>query len=610
MDISFSKSAISKSLLSMVLPLALFSHSVLSAPRLMENLGRGVVAFRANDTNILISWRLLGLDPDNIGFNIYRATDGGTGIKLNDTIITDRTNFLDTTADTTKSNVYYVKPVIDELEQEESRAFTLSENHAVEPIVRVPIKEGNPIKYVWVGDLDGDGEYDYVIDRQGKPQGIEAYRSNGEFLWQVNMGPNSIDQSSMEGGSSAINLGSVDGMTVYDFDSDGKAEVAVRIANGVVFGDGKTYDSLPDDMHQAVAILDGMTGALRSSAPVSGDFFSDGTMYARFGVGYLDGVNPSLVTYMKNRREDLDFNLVMNAWKFDGNTLTQQWKWLRETEGQAPDGHNTRIIDVDGDGKDEIAEIGFVLNGDGTLRYSLGEKGIIHGDRFHIAKMDPSRPNLQGYGVQQNNPSGLLEYYYDAADGTILWEHFGNVEDVGRGMVGDIDPNAPGMEAWSFYGLYNAPSNELLHADTTLRPWPQLGIWWDGDLLLELLNGGVVQKWNPERPSVTGRVPRILRTNVYGGVNPLSTSVNPLFLGDILGDWREEMIYTNADFNELLIFTTNIASNTRLYTLPHNPAYRNAMTLKGYMQSNHVDYFLGHDMSTPPRPNITYVNAP
>jgi hypothetical protein len=49
-----------------------------------------------------------------------------------------------------------------------------------------------------------------------------------------------------------------------------------------------------------------------------------------------------------------------------------------------------------------------------------------------------------------------------------------------------------------------------------------------------------------------------------------------------------------------------VPSSTRLYTLAHNPAYRNAMTLKGYMQSHHVDYFLGANMTTPPRPAITY----
>jgi hypothetical protein len=94
-------------------------------------------------------------------------------------------------------------------------------------------------------------------------------------------------------------------------------------------------------------------------------------------------------------------------------------------------------------------------------------------------------------------------------------------------------------------------------------------------------------------------------TSSYGAVDA-SQSVQPTFHGDILGDWREEAVYTNAAYNQLIIFTTNQPSSTRLYTLAHNPAYRNDMTVKGYMQSHHVDYFLGAGMARSPRPNITY----
>jgi hypothetical protein len=323
-------------------------------------------------------------------------------------------------------------------------------------------------------------------------------------------------------------------------------------------------------------------------------------MYARFAVGYLDGVTPSLVAYMKNRIGSGDFNLMYTAWKFTGSALSMQWKWLRGNQN-APDGHNTRVIDVDGDGRDEVVEIGFVLNGNGTLKYSLGPQGVVHGDRFHLAKIDPSRPGLQGYGVQQDNPSGLRDYYYDAATGTMIWKHVeAGTADVGRGVVGDIDPRFPGMEAWAFSGVYNAPTNRLTESDTALYPWPQTGLFWDGDTAMELLNDGKFEKWNPGAGAS-----RLVTTWKFGAVNA-SQSVQPTFHGDILGDWREEVVYTDAAFTELIIFTTDVPTSTRLYTLAHNPAYRNDMTVKGYMQSHHVDYFLGAGMSQPPRPNITY----
>lgn len=572
--------------------------------RQMEDLGRGVVAVRSGNS-VLVSWRLLGLDPDGIGFNVYRSVGGGGEVQLNSSVLTGGTNFVDSSANLSQSNTYRVRPVVGGVEQAPSAPFTLSANHASEPVVRVPLRNGGPVKFVWVGDLDGDGEYDYVLDRQESPQRLEAYRSDGQFLWEVNMGPNSTDQNNIEGGSATIDVGHNDGVTVYDFDSDGRAEVAVRIANGVRFGNGTTYNGLPSNTHQAIAILDGMTGAPRATAPVPTDYLSDGPMYARFGVGHLDGVNPSLVAYMKNRIGNGGFNLMFTAWRFTGSALTQQWKFLRGSQN-LPDGHNTRVVDVDGDGTDEVAEVGFVLNGDGTLRYSLGPQGVVHGDRFHIADLDPNRPGLEGYAVQQDNPSGLRDYYYDASNGQILWRHTGQCcADVGRGMAGDIDPRFPGMEVWAFDGLYNGPSNQLTESNTSLQPWPQLGLWWDGDILMELLNDGKFEEWDWNNPAPTNSLPRLLSTWHYGAVDA-SQNVQPTFYGDIIGDWREEAVYTNADYNELIIFTTDHPTDIRLYTLAHNPAYRNAMTLKGYMQSHHVDYFLGADMAQPPRPNIAY----
>ncbi|MFJ8001333.1 hypothetical protein ACIQ7D_30200 [Streptomyces sp. NPDC096310] len=575
------------------------------AGRVMENLGRGVVAVRSSGTQVLVSWRLLGLDPEGIGFNVYRSTGGGYA-KLNSGVLTGGTNYVDSTADLARSNSYRVAPVINGQEMAPSGAFTLTANHATEPVVRVPLRSGGPVKFVWVGDLNGDGEYDYVVDRQTSPQKLEAYSGDGDFLWEVGMGPNSQGQDNIEPGSSAIDLGHWDGVTVYDFDSDGRAEVAVRIADGVTFGDGTTWTH-EDDARQFMAILDGRTGALRNWSAVPTTYLSDGPMGARLGVAYLNGTTPSLVAYMKNRRDDGSFNLMMAAWKYDGDSLDRQWTWLRGSQN-APDGHNTRAIDVNGDGKDEVAEIGFVLNGDGSLRYSMAPKGIVHGDRFHLADMDPSRPGLEGYGVQQDNPSGLLEYYYDAANGSVIWEHKGSGRaDVGRGMAGDVDPRFPGMETWSFSGLYNGPTNRLTEPDTSLRPWPQLGLWWDGDLGIELLNDGKIEQWDPQNPTPSGSLPRLVSTWNYGAVK--AAQGGPTLVGDLFGDWREEAVYTNASYDELIIFSTNQPTSDRLYTLAHNPAYRNAMTFKGYMQSHHVDYFLGTGMAKPPRPNISYAKG-
>ncbi|MEV4571552.1 hypothetical protein AB0K12_48065 [Nonomuraea sp. NPDC049419] len=593
--------------------------------RVMERLDRGVVAVRSGEKEVLVSWRLLGLDPEGIGFDVERSTDGGPYRKLNRKPLTGGTNYVDATADLGKLNRYRIRPVIDRRPQPPSKPFALSAGHAVEPVVRVPLRAGGPVKFVWVGDLDGDGAYDYVLDRQTAPQKIEAYRSDGTFLWEMDLGPNSMEQDNIEGGSSTVDVGHNDGVTVYDLDSDGQAEVAIRIANGVTFGDGRTFTAGADDTAQFMAIVDGRTGRLRASAPVPGDYTADGPMYARFGVGYLDGKTPSLVAYMKNRIGNGDFNLMESAWRFDGRSLRLQWKFLRGDQN-LPDGHNTRIVDVDGDGRDEVGEIGFVLNGDGTLRYSLAPQGVRHGDRWFIADIDPGRPGLEGYGIQQDHPDGLLDYYYDARTGSIIWKHSSALPaDAGRGMVADIDPRHPGMEVWSINGevnyeqgrptgLYNAATNRLTEPDTTKQPWPHMGVWWDGDPLRELFNADPfpdrrdarIEKWDPANPAPPPALPRLVTTSAYGAVTANGNAVYPHLVADIFGDWREEVVLTSPDYDELVIFTTDRPSDIRLYTLAHNPAYRNGMTLKGYLQSSNVDYFLGHGMTTPPRPKIRY----
>jgi rhamnogalacturonan endolyase len=572
--------------------------------RNMENLGRGVVAVRTG-SSVFISWRLLGLDPSDIGFNVYRAANGGAAVKLNDAVLTGGCNYTDTGANLTQANTYFVKPVIAGVEQAASGSFTLTANPADEPCVVVPLRTGDKIHFVWVGDLDGDGEYDYVVDRLNFTTGgckIEAYKRDGTFLWMVDYGTNSLNMDNISPGSATIDVGNWDGVTVYDLDGDGKAEIITKIANGVTFGDGVVWSNA-SNTKQWIAVLDGMTGALKAYSSIPQDYIAIGSLACSLGIGYLNGSAPSIVAKMKNRNADKSFNEMICAWHYSGNNLMMDWKWLRGAQ-DCPDGHQIRIADVDGNGTDEICDIGYCLNGDGALRYSLASQGVVHGDRTHIGKLDPNGAGLQGYAVQQDNPSGLLEYYYDASTGSILWKRFGAVADVGRGEAGDIDPRYPGYEVWSFYGVYNGPSNTKI-TDEPNRPYPNFRLWWDGDVLSENYNDGKIEKWNYNSSAVS----RLVTTWNYEAATGSDRGA-PMFYGDIFGDWREEVVLTSSDFSKLVIFTSPIPTGARLYTLAHNPAYRNCMTIKGYMQSHMVDYFLGSGMSAPPTPNIRYVGAP
>jgi hypothetical protein len=596
-----------------------------AGPRQMEYLDRGVVATRSSSTQVFVSWRSLVQDPAAMTFNVYRSTNGGTATKLNGSPLTGGTNFTDTTASSSAASyTYFVKPVVGGAEQAASGTYTLKLNTAVGPEFSIPIRTlpGYSIRHLSVGDLDGDGEYDYVIGRippsvnevSTQPNIIEAYRRDGTFLWAADCGPNSFDQDNIEGGATTIDVGNWDGVTVYDLDGDGLAEVFARTANGFTFGDGATLSYPASNDIQFMSVLDGRTGAEKARIQIPTDFLADGPMAASFGIGYLDGVHPSLVAKMKNRVGDTNFNQMFVAYDYDGTNITQRWKYI-SAPVDSDNGHNIRIVDVDGDGKDEVADTAQVIDDDGTLLYNMryGNVPLGHGDRFHIGDLDPDRPGLEGYAVQQNNPNFVTEAYWDAATGEILHAHYDTkLVDIGRGQVGDIDPNHRGYEYWSFYGIYNSgtpvagqPPVETKIADEPNRPWPNFRIWWDGDVGSEDLNNTVINKWNP----ATQGNSRLTTLYHYG--SPTATSGEaPIFYGDIFGDWREEVIFEQSDHQALNIYTTQYASSTRLYTLAQNPEYRNCMTVKGYLQSNMVDYYLGYGMTTPPAPNIQVSSKP
>lgn len=569
-------------------------EKTLTGSRMMEKLDRGVVALNSG-SGIFVSWRLLASDESDIGFNVYRTTDGET-VKVNEETLYGGTNFTDTTADLTKENTYFVKTVYSGKEWDTDGSYTVPANKGAGAYVTVPIKDGGTVHFVWVGDFNGDGAYDYLIDRcDEETQKLEAYLNDGTYLWTVDMGYNSTDRYQIEPGAATIDVGMWDGATVYDIDCDGYAEVMVRVADGVKFGDGSVYTNSVTN-GQAIAVIDGMTGALQDSAPVPDDKIEAGPKACMMSIGYLDGVKPSLVCWVKNRNDDKSFNSYNVAYAYENGDFVMQWK----AGCYGAEAHNIRIADVNYDGKDEVLHMGYALNGDGSLRYTV--KNVVHGDRWYVGSFENANngTEMMGYGIQQDNANGLLEYFYNANTGELIWEHYAaeGTADVGRGNVGDIDPNYEGMEVWSFQGMYSMDNDKI--SDTT--PYPVFRIFWDGDLGSESYNEGKIEKWNYETKGVE-RVDTCWK--IYGGSG--SERGVGMLHADIMGDWREESIHVNYDTDELVIYTTKIPTNERIYCLAQNPCYRNCMTAKGYYQANMLDYFLGYGMEAPGTPDISYI---
>lgn len=603
------------------LAVLLGAHDAL-AQRQMERLGRGVIAIKSSSTQVYVGWRLLGNDPQDLAFNLYRSANGGTAVKINATPLTQTTDYVDSPANlSTTSYTYSVKPVLAGAEVSDiwanslSAPFTLPAAAPTRQYIPVPLKptpDDTPtasfkVKFCWVGDLDGDGEFDYVVDRSNPTvaarQWLQAYKRDGTLLWQMNMGANSVYQYSIEPGSSAISIGHGDNVTVYDMDGDGKSEVIVRTSNGVVFGNGAVVSGGANDNAQFISIVNGLTGAELARAAAPNPRIGDGPMNGHMGILYLDGQRPSVVWAAKNRDASNAFHGTITAWDWRAGALTQRWSWVDSGAIHSPEGHQIRISDVENDGKDEFVDIGYVLDDHGAQRYNLPE--VVHGDRFHVTDIDPDRPGLENFIIQQNNGSGLATALFDVGSGAMIKKWYaGGVVDVGRGVVADIDASHKGSEFFSTQpGIFNAKGLQI-YAN---QPFPPEAIWWDADLSREFIatvgstaESPAISKFNPASPANFSRLYTIYNETApgvyqaYGG--------RPAFWGDILGDWREELLCVANDNSELRIYTTKNASTTRIYTLMHNPQYRCQATTKGYAQASYVDYHLGTGMTLPQPP--------
>src|SRR5690625_5879904 len=176
-------------------------------------------------------------------------------------------------------------------------------------------------------------------------------------------------------------------------------------------------------------------------------------------------------------------------------------------------------------------------------------------------------------------------------------------------MAADIDPRYDGAELWASGSNLHTVEGDLI---TENRPRPiNFGIWWDGDLLRELLDHdldkdtddhgvGRIDKWNWETEETeTIFVPEGTRSNNW-------TKGNPSLQADLFGDWREEVIWPSADSTELRIYTTTDMTEHRIYTLMHDPTYRLSVAWQNvaYNQPPHTGFFLGHNMDPAPTPAI------
>jgi rhamnogalacturonan endolyase len=553
---------------------------------------RGLVSIRSvhGDGNF-VSWRLLGSDAADVAFNVYRD-----GVKVNSAPVTTATSYLDAGAPATAS--YSVRQVSGGVEPAAATRSvgTLATSRDVP--LQIPAS-GYVANDASVGDLDGDGEYEFVLkwdpaDAKDNSQAgrtgnvyLDAYKLNGTRLWRIDLGRN------IRAGAHYTQF------QVFDYDGDGRAEVAVKTADGTRSGTGQVIGNANADHRNGdgyvltgpefLSVFRGTDGAVLDTenyVPPRGNVSSWGDNYGnrvdRFlaGTAYLDGSRPSIVMARGYYTRS-----VISAWDFRGGQLTQRWTFdsAAQSNRSAWEGkgnHQLSVADVDGDGRDEIIYGSMAIDDNGR---GLWQNNTHHGDALHVSDFIPSRPGLEVFKPSEHT-NEVAHWMGDARTGQIIWSAPSCGCDNGRAVAADIWAGNPGAEAWSISvgGLRSATTGAQVAAR---KPGSiNFVIWWDGDAQRELLNGTTIDKYGPNGDT------RLLTGSGVASNN--GTKSTPALQADILGDWREEVVWRTSDSRALRIYSTTEPTTIRRPSLMEDRQYREAVAWQntGYNQPPHPSF--------------------
>ncbi|MFD4669066.1 rhamnogalacturonan lyase [Lentzea sp. NPDC058450] len=562
---------------------------------------RGLISIRSVHGNgNFVSWRLLGSDAADVAFHVYRD-----GVRVNPAPITTATSFLDEGAPATAS--YSVRAVGGGVEPAAATRSvgTLATSRDVP--LQIPAggttPSGESYTYVAndvsVGDLDGDGEQDLVLKwdptnaKDNSQSGytgnvyLDAYRLNGTRLWRIDLGRN------IRAGAHYTQF------QVFDYDGDGRAEVAVKTADGTRSGTGQVIGNSGADHRNSsgyvlagpeyLSVFRGTDGAVLDTenyVPPRGTVSSWGDNYGnrvdRFlaGTAYVDGSRPSIVMARGYYTRS-----VISVWDFRNGQLTQRWTFDSATQSnrsawEGKGNHQLSVADVDGDGRDEIVYGSMAIDDNGR---GLWQNGTRHGDALHVGDFIPSRPGLEVFKPSEST-TDLAHWMGDARTGQVIWSAPSCGCDNGRGVAADIWAGNAGAEAWSASvgGLRSATTGAQVAAR---KPGSiNFVIWWDGDAQRELLNGTTIDKYGPDGDT------RLLTGSGVASNN--GTKSTPALSADILGDWREEVVWRTSDNRALRIYSTTEPTSIRRVSLLQDRQYRLAVAFQNtaYNQPPHPSF--------------------
>ena len=586
------------------------------AQRIMDKLDRGIVAVKTT-SGVFINWRIQSDEYYDVTYNLYR----------NGTLIAENLSTSNhTDAAGTIANSYTVEAVKRGVKQPMSAAVTPWAKSYLEIVPKHDPSITSTLvpNDACCADVDGDGQVEILLkyDNQseisasfpreghnGEYSIFECLKLDGTVLWWVNCGPNMGDFQNNE-----------QNIVGYDWDLDGKAEALFRAADGTTIhaADGQTYvigDASINYraatggganwfMHEGAEYLvyvNGATGVpyVTMDYPLKrlengetdlnkawGDGYGHRSTKHFFGAPYLDGRKPSIFLgrgiYTRHKFVAFDVDPTTHQ-------LTERWRWTNNQAGSPWYGqgyHNYAIVDVDWDGRDEIVWGSMVIDDNGK---GLSTTGLGHGDAQHHGDFNPYAHGQEGFFCNEDHPSNN---YRDLTTSKLYYRVEGDNDD-GRSIAGNFLNTIPGAVGFSARDTPPISLVENKHLDvlkSTAGMADNFRCYWDGDLQEETFNyqdgkntAGIVLKPGTNNSWV-----------LEGSLTNNDTKGTPCYMGDILGDWREEFIMRTAN-NNIRIYTTTIETPWRNYSLWYDHQYRNGMVWQmcGYNQPAHTSYFLG-----------------
>ena len=605
--------------------------------------------YQQHTGKVLVTWRMLPGDDANTGFDLYRAI-GTAAEKRIASNIRNRTCFQDASASKTNDNVYRLTYAGSD---STLSTFTLTKAQVSGglPYISIPLKDTkdvyentNKIVYtandISVGDLDGDGQFEIVVKRlqsvkndqgevisDGSGAGYsqkdclwaviwDAYKLDGTFLWRVKGGPGII-------------LGNSSSFAIADFDGDGCAEMAIRTCEGTVFGDGQEIGDTNGDGKidyrtwgnqnssspgwvdhynsagpEFSSIIDGKTGRElardnfinRETSESWGDGYWKRACSFRVGVGCFDETGLPSAVFGRG----VYGHSVIEAWDWRDGQLSKKWRFDTNDGKTGKDGkrhstyasqgnHSLNVADLDGDGFDEVMYGSMAVDHDGI---GLWNTRLGHGDANHVGKFLPDREGLQMFHCLETGKTMIA--LHDARDGSVIWKKdAASDNDMGRCMVADYDPGHPGCEFLYYKSdLFDQNGNPTgISTASDWKPGFAAAVWFDGSLSRQgLAEGGIIHSVPNGRTFTMWRYSMAMINGTKG---------NPSWYGDLVGDWREEIIVPDGTkLQDVKIFSTWYPTTHKFPWLMTDHCYWMSTLNEniGYNQPTNLGYYLGSSL--------------